>query len=365
MTIPSSGTIHITGLRVRAVNVPLEYPVKTAVGLVATSPLVLIDLETDGGITGRAYLFAYLPAVLKPLAQTVRELAALVQGEPLAPVALAGLLDQRLRLIGNTGLLKMATAGIDMAAWDALAKSCGVPLVTLLGGTPRPIRAYDSHAMDGLPLAVERAARAAEAGFGGVKTKIGYATLEEDIAVVRAIGAATDGRLAIMVDYNQSLTVPEAIRRARALADEGVHWIEEPTLQQDYAGHAAIRAATTVPVQMGENWFGTDEMTKALDAGACSLGMADIMKIGGVTGWLAAASLAQQRGLPLSSHLFQEFSAHVLAVTPTADWLERLDIAGPILEPQLQFIDGHAVIGDAPGAGILWREKAIAAYQVN
>jgi len=252
-----------------------------------------------------------------------------------------------------------------MAIWDALAKSAGLPLVTMLGGQPGTIRAYDSHAMDGAALAAHRAARAAEAGFTAIKTKIGYPTLDEDIMVVREIHRATDGRLSVMVDYNQSLTVPEAIRRGRALADEGVFWIEEPTLQQDYAGHAKIAASIPLPVQMGENWFGADEMGKALAAGACAFGMPDIMKIGGVTGWLAASSLAQHHGLPLSSHLFQEFSAHVLAVTRTADWLERLDIAGPITEPLLQFVNGQAIVPDVPGAGIVWRADAIATYEVH
>lgn len=356
--------IRIRGLRVRAVNVPLEFPVNTAVGLVASSPLVLIDLETDAGVTGSAYLFGYIPAALKPLAAAVREIGALVVDQPLAPLTIDALLDQRLRLIGNTGLLRMAASGIDMAAWDALAKSHRVPLARLLGGTPRPIRAYDSQSMDGVQGSTERAVKAAEAGFSAIKTKIGYPALADDVAVIRSVRRATEGRVSVMVDYNQSLTVPEAIHRGRVLDHEGVAWIEEPTLQQDYAGHARIAAAIRTPVQLGENWFGPDEMSKALDAGACALAMADIMKIGGVTGWLRAASLAQARGAPLSSHLFQEFSAHMLAVTPTADWLERLDIAGPILEPTLRYADGFAHLSDEPGAGIIWREEAIARYEV-
>lgn len=357
-------TIQVTEVRVRAVDVPLEYPVKTAVGIVATAPLVLIDVLTDAGIVGSAYLFAYIPPALKPLAAAVTELGALIAGHPLAPVGIDDMFDRRLRLIGNIGLLRMASAGIDMALWDAHAKCLDLPLVKVLGGDFKPIRTYDSHSMDGLELAARRAVDAAEAGFTAVKTKIGYASVEEDIAVIRAIRQATDGRVGIMVDYNQSLTVPEAIRRGRALDNEGLVWIEEPTLQQDYAGHARIRQAISTPLQMGENWFGPDEMHKCLAAGATSFGMADIMKIGGVTGWLRASAVAQATGTPLSSHLFQEFSAHVLAITPTADWLERLDIAGPIVEPLLTFKDGFAHIPDMPGAGIVWREDAIARYLV-
>ncbi|PVX85871.1 enolase C-terminal domain-like protein [Paraburkholderia unamae] len=356
--------IKITGLRVRAVNVPLQYPVKTAVGVVATSPLVLIDLLTNAGITGNSYLFTYTPLALKPVQQMVEELAAVVEGMSLAPHEIGRVLQSRFRLLGNTGLVRMATAGIDMAAWDALAKAHTLPLVELLGGTARPLPAYDSHSMDDVELAVKRAHDAAQQGFAAIKTKIGYPTLEHDLRVIRAIRDVVGESVQIMVDYNQGLTVPEAMRRGRAVGEEGVTWIEEPTLQHDFVGHAAIRNALRAPVQMGENWFGPDEMSKAIAAAACDFCMPDLMKIGGVSGWLQASALAEQHSLPMSSHIFQEFSAHLLAVTPTCHWLERMDLAGPILEPVLQFKDGKAHFGTEPGAGIIWREGEIERYAV-
>ncbi|MGC5799645.1 enolase C-terminal domain-like protein [Sphingomonas sp. NFX23] len=357
-------TIKIRSIRARAVDVPLEYPVKTAVGLVASSPLVLIDVETTDGVIGSAYLFAYIKPALKPLAETVDALAPIVIGQPLAPIEIDRLIEQRLRLVGHTGLFRMASAGIDMAIWDALAKQQKQPLYALLGAQARPIRTYDSHSMDGIALATKRAAQAAERGFTGLKTKIGYANVEEDVAVIRAIRAEAGDTMGIMADYNQSLDVPEAIRRGRVLDDENLIWLEEPTIERDYAGHARIGHAIRTPIQMGENWLGVTEMNWAIDAQACAFGMLDIMKIGGVTGWQRAASLALLKGLPLSSHLFQEFSAHLLAATPTAHWLERLDIAGPILEPLLTFKDGFAHLAEQPGAGIVWREDAIAKYSV-
>jgi mandelate racemase len=356
--------IKITGLKSRAVNVPLQYPIHTAVGTVASAPLVLLDLATDAGVTGHAYLFAYTPMALKALKQMVDDMASVVIDQPLAPSDLELMLSKRFCLLGFTGLVRMAAAGIDMAAWDALAKAQGLPLARCLGGSLRPVKSYDSHSLDGESLATSRAVDAAEAGFRAVKTKIGYSTLAEDLRVIRSMRRAVGEGFGIMVDYNQSLTVNEAIHRGLALQDEGIHWIEEPTLQYDYTGHRRIRDALKVPVQMGENWFGAEEMFKALNAGACDVAMPDIMKIGGITGWLRASALAQQFSLPLSSHLFQEFSAHVLAVSPTADWLERLDIAGAIIEPTLTFKDGQALIPDLPGAGIIWRESQIDKFAV-
>lgn len=354
--------IRITGIQARAVNVPLEFPVRTAVGVVATSPLVLIDLSTSTGATGRAYVFTYTPLALEATRQMVLSLGALIQDRPLAPHDIDQLFAQRLRLLGRTGIALMACAGLDMAIWDALAVSRGLPLVELLGGSRRPIPAYDSHSMDGLELGVQRAREAVDQGFAAIKTKIGYASLDEDLAIVRALREAIGPDTRLLVDYNQGLSVPEAIRRIRALEHEGVAWVEEPTLQENHEGHAHIRRRVGLPIQMGENWCGPDEMHKALMAGACDLAMPDVMKIGGVTGWLKAAALAQAHGIPMSSHIFQEFSVHLLAVTPTCHWLERMDLAGPVLQQPLVFQNGSATPPAVPGAGLAWNEDAVARY---
>lgn len=356
--------VKITALHTRAVNVPLTYPVHTAVGTVFTAPLVLIDLATDAGVVGHSYLFAYTPMALKALKQLLDDMSPLIVNSALAPADIEGMLAKRFCLAGYTGLIRMAAAGIDMAAWDALGKVYDTPLVNLIGASARPIPSYDSHSLDGVKIATERALTAAELDFRAVKTKIGYPTLEEDLEVVRSIRAAVGDNFEIMVDYNQSLDVPAAIKRGQALEQEAVYWIEEPTLQHDYAGHQRIQSKLDVPIQMGENWLGPEDMFKALTAGACRLAMPDAMKIGGVTGWLRASALAQQFGISMSSHLFQEISAHLLAATPTAHWLERLDLAGSVIEPTLTFEGGNAVIPDLPGVGIIWRHKEIEKYLV-
>lgn len=354
----------ITGVRARAVNVPLEYPVRTSVGVVATSPLVLIDIETSTQVVGHAYVFTYTPIALEATRVLVESIGRALVGERVVPFELDRWFSQRFRLLGRTGITTMACAGIDMALWDILAKAQGLPLVTLLGGKPKPVPAYDSHSMDGIELGTSRAARAAAQGHRAIKTKIGYPTLAEDLQVVRALRRAVGPEVEILVDYNQGLTVPEAIRRIGALEGEGIAWVEEPTLQEDLRGHAEIRRHTRIPVQMGENWCEPTDMQLALDAGACDLAMPDAMKIGGVTGWLKASALAQARGIPMSSHIFQEISVHLLAVTPTAHWLERMDLAGAILQNPLVFVDGQAQCPQEPGVGLSWNEAAVARFAV-
>jgi mandelate racemase len=89
------------------------------------------------------------------------------------------------------------------------------------------------------------------------------------------------------------------------------------------------------------------------------------MKIGGVTGWLRTAALAEVAGIPLSSHLFPEISVHLLAVSPTRHWLEYVDWANPILEKPLKIEDGYATCPAASGIGISWDVGAVQRYSVG
>jgi mandelate racemase len=357
--------LTIRALDVRAVKVPMREAHRTASGTITESPLVLVDLVTDGGVVGHAYVFCYAGFALAPTAALVRNLAPLVTGQPLAPLAIHESLSRRFRLLGAQGLAGMAISAIDMAAWDALARLHGVPLVRLLGGTPKPVQAYGAVGFDGPAGSAKVAASWAERGFRGVKAKIGYGDVREDVEVVRAMRRAVGDDVALMVDYNQSLTPAEAIERGRRLDDEGVAWIEEPTRADDFAGHAAVARALRTPVQCGENWWGPHDLRKAIDAGACDVVMPDAMKIGGVTGWMRAAALAEAHGLPVSSHLFVEVSAQLLCITPTAHWLEYVDWFEPILAEPLRIDAGNALVGERPGSGIEWNEDAVRRYAID
>lgn len=361
-----SGTLPtVRELRVRAVDVPLRRPIRTASGAIHTAPLVLFDLHTDAGVVGRSYVFCYLPLALKPVAQLAANLAPEIEGNKLAPIDIGRKLQQRFRLLGPQGFTGIAMAGIDMAAWDALAKHCGVPLVTLLGGSPRGIPAYNSLGMGGAEAAASEVAESVEAGFAAAKIKIGYPDVKQDLEAIRAARRAASDDFQLMADYNQSLSVPEAIRRIRLLDEEGLAWIEEPTRADDFAGHARIAREARTPLQLGENWWGPQDMAKSLAAGASDYAMPEAMKIGGVTGWLQAAALAEAAGTPVSSHTFPEVSRHLLAVTPNCHWLEFLDLAGSILQEPVKIESGHAMIPPTPGTGIEWDEDAVKRFLVS
>ena len=355
----------IRALNVRAVKVPMAEPHRTASGTIVESPLVLTDVTTDQGVVGHSYVFCYTPLALKPVALLLKSLEALIAGQPLAPLDVEQLLARRFRLLGTQGLAGIAMAAIDMALWDALARAHGLPLVRLLGGAPKPIPAYGATGYDGVEGSASVTAGWVERGFRAVKAKIGYADWRGDLDVVRAMRRAAGDDVALMVDYNQSLSPVEAIERARALDDEGLAWIEEPTLADDYAGHAQVAQAIRTPVQCGENWWGPRDVRKAIDAGACDYMMPDVMKIGGVTGWMRAAALADAHGIRVSNHLFVEVSTHLLCAAPTAHWLEYAEWFNPIIAQPLAVVDGCATPDERPGSGVEWDEAAVARYLVE
>lgn len=364
MSLPSGVPPTIRDLRVRPVNVPMARSLQTSGGEIRLAPLALIDLRTEQGVTGSTYLFCYTPLALRPVVQMLENIAPLIVGEALEPLELRRKLAARFRLLGSTGVAGMAMAGVDMAAWDGLARAASMPLARLLGGAVRPVPAYNSCGlgMIGAEAAAREAVDLLAPGFDAVKLRLGYADRQADVTVVRAVRAAVGDEVHLMADYNQALSVAEAIRRVSALDGEGLAWIEEPTRAEDFAGHARIRRAAATPVQIGENWWGPQEMARSVAAGASMLCMPDAMKIGGVTGWLKAAAIAEAAGLPMSSHLFPEVSAHLLAVSPTAHWLEYVDWAAPVLQAPLSVHDGRITAVETPGSGIDWDEDAVRHY---
>lgn len=344
----------------------MTYALGTSRGVITKAPLLLIDLETEEGVTGRSYLWCYFPAAMPAIAKILEEVARVVEGERLAPADLWSKLAERFALIGVQGIVRMAMAGFDVAAWDALAIAAGWPLATLIGSSPKRIPAYNSC---GLGLMAPRevadeAEKLLARGFRAVKLRLGYPTLAEDLAALHAVKKRIGSEIAVMVDYNQALSLAQALERGRALDQEGIYWLEEPIRHDDYAGNATLVRELETPIQIGENFSESSAMAVALAAGAADYVMPDLERIGGVTGWLRAAALAATHRIEMSSHLFPEVSAHLLAATPTAHFLEYMDWADRILAQPLEIVGGFAVVPQRPGNGLTWDAKAVEKYRI-
>ena len=359
--------LTVRAVRSTPVQVPPNFVLGTSMGAFREVPLLLIDLETEEGVTGHSYLFGYFRAALPAASSLVGEVERLVKGSQAKPAELRAKLTQRFTLIGIQGIVRMAMAGFDTACWDALAIASGVPLAKLLGAEPRPIPAYNSCGlglMNDHGMLADEAEKLLAGGFRAIKLRLGYPTLAQDIAAVHAVRKRIGNGVKLMVDYNQALSVEEALTRGRALDAEDIFWLEEPIRHDDYAGSAKLACELKVPIQIGENFSLPTAMSVALDAQAGDYVMPDLERIGGVTGWREAAAIAQSRNVKMSSHLFPEVSAHLLAATPTCHFLEYVDWADVLLEEPLAIVDGHAVVPSRPGNGMVWDDSAVERYRI-
>ena len=355
-------------VEVRAVAVPLRRPVVSKVGLFHEWPVILIDLHTEEGITGRAYLEPYLKNAARYLVPLIHDLAAARIGKAIHPIDDFQAMQRSLNLVGYEGLSMIAVSGLDMAAWDAMSKSADMPLANFLGGSLGSVRSYNSNALwltDVAKLKDEAAALVAEGGFKGLKLRLGRERVADDLLAIQGVRKGAGEDIKLMVDFNQGLSFGDALHRCHALDDQGLYWFEEPINYTNLEGYSRLRAELKTPLQLGENFYGPRAQYQALAAGAGDYVMPDLMRIGGVTGWLRAAAIAGAAGIEMSSHLYPEFSAHLLRVTETAHWLEWQDWADPILKEPFKVKDGNLEIPDKPGAGVEWNEDAVKRWRYD
>ena len=356
-----SGALTVRSVDATLVVVPMRRALGTSVMSITEAPLVLIDLQTEEGITGRAYLFCYLESAGRAAIALVGEASAVLAGTAASPAAVRRALEGRFKLLGARGLVSAVLAGVDVACWDALAIAAGLPLARMLGSETRPTPAYNSNGLGLLEpqAAADEALELVAEGFSAIKMRLGRPSGHDDLTAVRAVRAAIPPDVVLMADYNQALSRNAARERCRQLDDEGLYWIEEPVRHDDYAASAELAALLRTPVQLGENFAGPRAMSTALQHNASDLVMTDLERIGGVSDWLEAAALAHAAGTEMSSHLYHEVSAHLLAATPTAHWIEYVDWADPILEHPLKVTGGCVTPPDRPGTGLAWNVDAI------
>jgi mandelate racemase len=363
----SSTRLTLREIAARPIVLKLKRPVVAKIATITEWPIILIDLLTEEGVTGRSYLEPYIVRSMRYLVPALRDLGELLKGRTVAPVELFDAARKSLHFVGYEGLSMIAASGLDMAAWDALAKAAKLPLCVLLGGTRGPVKSYNSNGLwlkEPAALADEALELRDEGGFTGLKLRMGRPKLSDDLRVLETVRKALGDDVQLMVDFNQGLDLADALQRCHAIDDRGLAWIEEPIVYDNLDGCAKLAAELNTPLQIGENFYGPREMHKAIQKNACDLVMPDFMRIGGVTGWMRAAAIAGAAGIPMSTHLYPEVAAHMMRVTETAHWLEWQDWANPVLRNPYELKDGLLHIPDVPGVGLEWDEDAVRRHLV-
>ncbi len=358
----------VNSISVVSINLPLQRPIVSAVGHYTKWPFIITKITFDNGVVGSSYICPYLVNYTKAIESVILELFKIFENKPLAPHEFyeAGMLQ--LSLLGRSGIAMYALAALDIAFWDASAKDADLPLCEHLGGSIADVKAYNSGGLWLLnpdQLKAEAQALKKEGDFSSLKIRLGRATIDQDLKAIEAVRSQMNSDDDLLCDFNQVLSFTESLQRLRRLDDQGLYWFEEPIPYYEFRNYAELRQNIATPLILGENFHGMDHATLSLELGSGDAIMPDLMRIGGISGWLKTAALAEAYRKPLSSHLYHEVSAHLMRVTPTADYLEWMNWVDPLLEEPYQIRDGFLVIPERPGIGLEFKQNVIDRYRIQ
>lgn len=358
--------MKITDARCHAVRLPAEEPLADGPAVKgAVRELVTLELGTDEGIEGIGFTF-FGGGLTRALKAAVEDLAAIAKGEnPLLIEHVVAKLRAAAASSGPGGIFQLALSAIDIALWDIKGKALDLPVWALAGGYRPRVPTYASGAlMRTFPLdhLVKAGPRLKEKGFRQMKTQLGgNARPEDEVERIRrlreAIGEDTD----LMCDINQIWSVHQAIDIGTRIEFARLFWLEDVTTCDDYRGLAEVTRALSTPIAGGEYVYGAVPFRHMLEAGSVDIVMIDILRAGGVTGWLKIAGMAQAFNKPVVSHLAPELQVHLVAAVPNGLTVEYMPWSARLFEevPQVDKQHGDLVVPQRPGFGLKFDQKVL------
>jgi L-alanine-DL-glutamate epimerase-like enolase superfamily enzyme len=352
----------------RCVTMPLQPQIRSGIHRIDGIHTLIVEVTAHGEV-GLGYAFAFSANEIAAVAALARDLASVVVESPTRGVrAHWSAMWDRLNFSGHEGPGVMALAAIDTALWDLLARAAGLPLYRLLGAAEP---SSDLYAAGGwlswsVERVIEEAQSFAEAGYRAYKMRVGSADWRSDIERVGAVRDALDEDVGLMVDVNQAWSVDSALRAGRELDELGLLWIEEPVDAQDHRGHARLARELLTPIAAGETLWGRRGFTQLIEAGGVDVVQLDLMRCGGVTGFLSIARLVEADRSPITSHLFTQISAHLLAAVPGAYMAEHLPSwFDPLFEEPPEIAAGRLLASEQPGLGLTLSGSALERWEVS
>jgi L-alanine-DL-glutamate epimerase-like enolase superfamily enzyme len=324
---------------------------------------IFVSLETADGLTGLGYSYTIGTGGTAVLALLRDHLLPRLVGADARNVeALWSDLFWSTHATTVGAITSLALAAVDTALWDLRCLRAGEPLWRLAGGYRQQVPLYDTEG-GWLHLTTDELVAGAlasqKAGWPGVKLKVGKPRVHEDLERLRAVRDAVGPSLDIMVDANQSMTYPEARRRAAAFEAVDLSWFEEPLPADDVTGHVRLAASTSIPIAVGESLYSVSQFREYVASGGAGIVQVDVARVGGITPWLKVAHLAETFNLEVCPHFLMELHVSLTAAVPNGRYVEHIPQLRAITSSEMAIVDGHAVAPDTPGLGIDWNQDAI------
>jgi L-alanine-DL-glutamate epimerase-like enolase superfamily enzyme len=360
--------MKITRFKTTLVDVPLEKPIATAIHQMKSVGYVLLELETDQGLVGESCVFTLNAVRLKALHEMLLGFAHQVEGRD--PHFVNGIWQDiwdEMNPIGHKGFSIAALSAIDVACWDLIGKAAEAPLHRVFGACRERVKTYASGGLwlsQSIDSLVDEAGAFIDAGFRAMKIRLGKAKIGEDVARVRAVRDAIGADIELLADANQSLTVKHAIRLGRELEQFDLGWFEEPVTYHNHDGCAEVRAALDTPVAAGETEYTRFGMCDILHAGAVDVLMPDLQRIGGFSEMRRVAALASIHEVPISAHIFTEYSLCIGGSEPGCISVEHMPWNALLFNEGMAIRDGFIDLSERPGTGFSFDKRAIKRFSV-
>ncbi len=359
--------MKVSEFKTTAMSIPVEPPRASAVNFAKVNPVVL-EFTTADGLSAHGIAHAYNDRDVAILKGCVDSLAELMIGQDVFRFAQAWqkLWQSTLRM-GRQGYGIGALSAVDMALWNLRAKAMDMPLSKLLGGYREEVPAYASHSL-WRDWPIDRLQRDAsslvEQGFRAMKLRMGDKPLAIEIERLKAVREAVGPETKLMVDVRGDWTVTDSIRMGRKMEQYDLYWLEDPIPIHDLDGLAEIARALDVSVVVGEDVNTRYGFHRLLEKKATDIVMIDVAMVGGITEWMRVATLADARNLQVVSHLYTEFSCHLVAAVPNGLTVEYLPFWHQLYTEQPTVADGMMRIPDKPGIGYELDHQVMERYRV-
>jgi L-alanine-DL-glutamate epimerase-like enolase superfamily enzyme len=358
----------ITAARAYLVDLEVEAVRTDALQRFLKQETIFVELDTDEGLTGTGYSYTIGTGGRAVLSLLRDHLMPLLPGlDAASPEAVWQRLFLATKATTVGVLTSLALAAVDTAVWDLVGLRTSTPLWRLAGGYRREVPLYDTEG-GWLHLDVDELVRSAqasrEAGWKGVKVKIGKPDPHEDLERLLAVRAAIGDGMDLMVDANQSMTGAEAVRRARMFESADLFWLEEPLPAEDVAGHERLAAVTSIPIAVGESIYSLGHFRDYLQRGAAGIVQVDAARVGGITPWLKVAHLAEAFNVQVCPHFLMELHVSLAAAVPNGRYVEHIPQLRAVTTGGIEIDEGLAVAPNIPGLGIEWDRDAVEDHRV-
>ena len=287
--------MKITRVSLYRYDIPLKAPIAISLGIIDRARNLLIEVQTDEGITGWGEGSPFWMIVGETQSSgfaVAKDIARLLLGHD--PLDIEGCVNALLRYMPGHPTTRSA---FDMALYDMAAKAAEMPLYQFLGGSRRPLVTDETIYLNTPERMVDDALRIQTKGAEAIKVKLGT-NARDDIRRIEAIRNAIGDATPIRTDANQGWDVLTAQAVLRAIGEWNVQYCEQPIPRHDIAGLRHIRRSSTVPIMADESLFDATDAIRLVREEAVDYFNIKLSKSGGIFEALKINAIAEAAGIP-------------------------------------------------------------------